>query len=153
DFIAEQGSGKSTTARITRRLIDPHQSELRRPPRNTEDVMIAASNGYVVTIDNVSYLPDWLSDDLAVLSTGGGLSKRELYSDADECILAAQRPVILNGINHSITRADLLDRAIVLTLPVIPDHKRRAEAGFWRAFEQAHPKILGALLDAVVAAL
>jgi hypothetical protein len=115
--------------------------------------MVAAANSYVITIDNVSHLPDWLSDDLAVLSTGGGLSKRELYSDADESVLKAQRPIVLTGISHAITRPDLLDRAIVLTLPMISDEKRQPEALFWGAFTQAHPRILGALLDAVVVAL
>lgn len=153
DLIAEQGAGKSTTARVMRRLVDPHESELRRPPRSTEDVMIAAANSYIVTIDNVSHLPDWLSDDLATLSTGGGLSKRELYSDSDECILTAQRPIVLNGIGHVIHRADLLDRAIVLTLPAMPDDRRQPEADFWRGFEQARPRILGALLDCVTMAL
>jgi len=153
DFLGEQGTGKSSTVRAIRRTIDPHESELRRPPRNTEDVMVAATNSYVVTVDNVSYLPDWLSDDLAVLATGGGLSKRELYSDSEECILRAQRPIIINGIGHVVTRADLLDRAIALTLPVIPDDRRRPESDFWRAFESVHPQILGGLLHAVVMAL
>jgi hypothetical protein len=153
DLLGEQGSAKSTSARVIRRTIDPHESELRRPPRNTEDVMIAAANSYVVTVDNVSYLPDWLSDDLAVLATGGGLSKRELYSDSEECILRAQRPIIINGIGQVVTRGDLLDRAIVVTLPVIPDDQRRHEADFWSAFHKAHPRILGALLDGVSMAL
>jgi hypothetical protein len=153
ELLGEHGSAKSTTTRVIRRMIDPHESELRRPPRNTENLMIAAANNYIVTIENLSYLPNWLSDDLAALATGGGLSKRQLYSDADECILNAQRPILLNGIEDVVTRADLLDRTIVLTCPVIPDEHRRQEADFWRDFEQAHPRVLGALLDAVAIAL
>jgi hypothetical protein len=153
DLLGEHGSAKSSTAKVIRRALDPHASELRRPPRNTEDLMVAAANSYVVTIDNLSYLPDWLSDDLAVLATGGGLSKRELYSDSEECILRAQRPIIINGIGQVVTREDLLDRAIVLTAPIIPDDCRRHEADFWAAFEAAHPRILGALLDTVVMAI
>ena len=40
-----------------------------------------------------------------------------------------------------------------LTLPVIPAEKRKNEADLWPRFEQARPRILGALLDAVSAAL
>jgi hypothetical protein len=65
--------------------------------------MIAAANSYIVTLDNLSSLPNRLSDDLAVLATGGGLGKRQLYSDADECILKAQRPILLNGIGEVVT--------------------------------------------------
>ena len=56
------------------------------------------------------------------------------------------RPIILNGIEEIATRSDLLDRCIVLELPVIAKEKRRPEADFWREFEQVRPGILGALL-------
>lgn len=152
-LTGEQGTAKSTTARVVRRAIDPSEIELKRPPRNTEDLMIAAVNGHVITVDNVSELPDWLSDDLAALATDGGLSKRQLYSDQEESLLRAQRPIIVNGIAGVVTRDDLLDRSIVLTLPVIRDRNRRQESEFWAAFDREHPVILGALLDAVVEAL
>ena len=38
--------------------------------------MIAANNGWVVALDNISYLPPWLSDALCRLSTGGGFATR-----------------------------------------------------------------------------
>ena len=93
------------------------------------------------------------SDDLAALATGGGLSKRALYTDMEESTLNAQRPILLNGIGGVVTRADQLDRSLVLTLPVIQDEHRQEESTFWAAFDRARPAILGALLDAVVMAL
>ncbi|MDQ3477340.1 MAG: hypothetical protein M3492_13715 [Actinomycetota bacterium] len=48
-------------------------------------------------------------------------------------------------------RGDLLDRAITVELPRIPDHERRLERDLWAAFEAERPALLGALLDAVVA--
>ena len=59
------------------------------------------------------------------------------------------RPIILNGIEDFVTRTDLADRAIVLTLLEIPDEKRRDEETFWAEFNDAAPLILGALLTAV----
>ena len=85
--------------------------------------------------------------------TGGGFSTRELYSDSDEKIFDYMRPVILNGIGDIVTRPDLLDRCIVLQLQMIPESKRRQESELNRQFEEARPRILGALLDAVVVAL
>lgn len=148
----EQGCAKSTTARVLRRLIDPNRCDLRSEPRSEEDLILAASNGHVVTLDNVSSLPPWLSDGLCRLSTGGGIGKRKLYSDSDETILDAQRPIIINGIGDVVSRPDLLDRAFLVTLPRLADGARRREAVFWRDFTAAHPRILGALLDAVVVA-
>ncbi len=149
----EQGSAKTTLSRMARRLIDPNSTPLRSEPREIRDVMIAAKNGWIVGYDNLSRLPDWLSDCLCRLSTGGGFSTRELYSDSDEILFEAQRPVALNGIEELATRADLLDRAIVLYLAAIPEEKRRTESTFWKEFEAAQPGILGALLDVVSQAL
>jgi hypothetical protein len=149
----EQGSAKSTTARVLRALVDPNTAPLRAEPRGEHDLMISATNNWVVTLDNLSRIPAWLSDALCRLATGGGFSTRELYSDAEEALFDAQRPIILNGIEELTTRSDLLDRALILDLPAIPANRRRSEAEFWEAFEAARPKILGALLDAVSGAL
>jgi hypothetical protein len=63
-------------------------------------------------------------------------------------LFQAARPIVLNGIEDVITRPDLADRAIFLTLPHVQEHKRRAEKEIWREFGLAHPRILGALLEA-----
>jgi hypothetical protein len=64
-------------------------------------------------------------------------------------LFEAARPAILNGIEDVIMRQDLADRAIFLTMGSLADEQRRAEAELWREFEDARPRILGALLDAV----
>ena len=149
----EQGSAKSTTARVVRALVDPSRSPLRAEPREQQDLLIAARNNWVVAFDNVSHLPPWLSDALCRLSTGGGFGTRQLYTDQDEIVLDAQRPQVLNGISEIATRGDLLDRAIILEQPTIDDAERRSEDEFWQSFEAVRPRILGALFDAVSAAL
>lgn len=149
----EQGSAKSTLSRYARGLVDPNQSPLRRPPKDERDLMIAANNGWVVAFDNLSGLPASLSDALCCLATGGGFATRELYSDDDEKLFVAQRPALLNGIDEITTRPDLLDRALAITLPTIPDHRRTDEADLNLRFDVARHRILGALLDAVSCAL
>jgi hypothetical protein len=59
----------------------------------------------------------------------------------------------VNGIEDVISRADLADRAIFLTLAPIGEQQRRSEAELWREFDLARPRILGALLDAAVRGL
>jgi hypothetical protein len=152
-LIGEQGSAKSTLARLARRVIDPHVSLLRGEPKEPRDLMITACNSWVVTIDNVSSIRPWLSDSLCRLATGGGFATRTLYSNDEETFLDAQRPVILTGIEDFVTRGDLVDRCLFLHLPAIEEAKRRTEADFWREFEAEYPAILGAFLDAVARAL
>jgi len=144
----EQGSAKSTFSAILRALLDPNTAPLRALPREDRDLFIAASNGHVLAFDNVSGLPAWISDTLCRLATGGGFAVRQLYSDQDEVLFDAARPVILNGIEDIVTRPDLADRALFLTLEPIPEERRRPEQELWAAFEAERPRILGALLDA-----
>jgi hypothetical protein len=149
----DPGAAKSTTARVLRDLVDPNDAPVRSEPREARDLMIAASNGWLIAFDNLSHLPSWLSDSLCRMSTGGGFSTRELYSDGDEVIFDAQRPVILTGIEEIATRGDLLDRAIPLYLPRIDESQRLTEAQFHEAFDRARPRLLGVVLDAISYAL
>src|SRR5262249_9788834 len=139
----EQGSAKSTTARVLRSCVDPNVAALRSAPRDDQDLIIAASNSWVVALDNLSAVPDWLSDALCRLATGGGVSTRQLYTDGEEAIFDVQRPAILTGIDELPTRYDLLDRAILGEAPVLDDEHRKPELEFYRDFEPAHPKIFG----------
>src|SRR4029079_3040847 len=149
----EQGSAKSTFSAILRALLDPNTAPLRALPREDRDLFIAACNGHVLAFDNVSSLPAWISDTLCRLATGGGFAVRQLYSDQDEVLFDAARPVILNGIEDIVTRPDLADRAVFLTLEPIPEERRRPEQELWAAFELERPRLLGVLLDAVAKGL
>lgn len=149
----EEGTGKSTLASVLKRIIDPHRAVRRRPPQDERDLFVASQHTNVLVYDNLSSIPDWLSDALCVLSTGGVFTTRTLYSDDEETVLEAQRPVVLNGIPDLLARPDLADRALTLTLQRIPPTERAAEADFWATFMEAHPRLLGALLTALSVAL
>jgi hypothetical protein len=135
-FQGEQGSAKSTAERLVRSLVDPSTAPLRTTPRSERDLVIAATNSWCVAFDNISTLQPWLSDAMCRLSTGGGFSARELYTDSEEVLFDATRPLLLNGITDVATRPDLLDRALTVTLPPISEEKRRPEAALWREFER-----------------
>ena len=64
----------------------------------------------------MSGLQPWLSDTLCRLSSGGGFSVRSLWTNNDEVLFEAARPAILNGIDDIITRPDLADRSLFVTL-------------------------------------
>ncbi len=149
----EQGTGKSTTARVLRRLIDPSVVPLRRPPRDERDLMITARNSWLVILDNLSRVGTRLSDSLCTLSTGGGFSTRKLFSDSEEALFSAERPVILNGIDDLAKRGDLLDRSLILTLPMVPARKRLEEETLWRCFERSYARLFSGVLETLSRAL
>jgi hypothetical protein len=145
----EQGSAKSTVSKMLRELIDPNVAPLRSEQRDERDLMLAATNSWVVALDNLSKLPVWLSDALCRLSTGGGFATRTLYENDEETLFIAMRPIIINGIEELTTRSDLLDRSVIINLPAISPEKRRPESEVWPEFERVRPFVLGSLLDAV----
>ncbi len=149
---SEQGSGKSTISKILRALIDPNEAPVRGMPRDERDLMIAATHGSVIVLDNLSRFPEWLSNALCRLSTGGGFGTRRLYTDDEEILFNTQRPVILNGIEEIATRADILDRAIVVA-PQIAKGLRKSEEKLWAEFAENHSTILAFLLDITCRAL
>ena len=152
-LFALQGSGKSNTARFLRALIDPNAAPLRAESREIRDLMLSANSNWCLAFDNLSHLPFWLSDALCRLSTGGGFATRVLYTDADEIVFDAMRPMILTSIVELAERSDLLDRCLPVTLPTIDEHRRCDERTLLEKFEAARPKILGALCDVVAGAL
>lgn len=145
----EQGAAKSTFTAMLRSLIDPNTALIRALPRLDHEFFIAANNGHVLAYDNLSVLSAGISDTLCRLSTGGGFSVRRLYSDQEEVLFEAARPMILNGIEEMVKRSDLADRSLFLELEAIPEGHRRPESELWSGFNAARPKILGTLLDAV----
>ena len=70
----EQGSAKSTLAKVVRLLIDPQASPVLAAPCSTRDLMVTAANGWLMVYDNISTMPGWLSDSLCRVASGGGFA-------------------------------------------------------------------------------
>ena len=152
-LLGPQGAAKSTAQRILRNIVDASSVPLRTAPRDEHNLYIDARAGWVIALDNMSGLPMWLSDALCRLATGGGFSTRQLYTDQDQILFEAMRPVILNGIGDVITRPDLLDRSLIINLPPIPKEARKLERVLEAEVEEAKAGILAALFSAVSAGL
>jgi hypothetical protein len=152
-LLGPQGAAKSSAQRILRNIVDPSSVPIRGVPRDEHNLYIDATSGWVIALDNMTTIPAWLSDALCRLATGGGFSTRRLYTDDDQILFDAMRPVVVNGIGDVVTRPDLLDRALIINLPPIEKKNRRPEKVLEAELEAAKPGILGALFDAVAAGL
>ncbi len=145
----EQGTAKSTASKMIKQLIDPRFALLTSTPREERDLIISASNQWILAFDNISSIPQWLSDALCRLSTGAGFATRQLHTDGEETIFNALRAVILNGIGDLATRPDLLRRAVQVELTVISAADRKEEKILFKDFKKALPSILAGLVEAV----
>jgi hypothetical protein len=147
----EQGTGKSFTARVLRRLVDPCGDDIMQPPREDRDLIAAARGNHVLAFDNLSTLSGELADSICRLATGGDIGGRLLYTNDESAAFSAQRPIIVNGIPDLVSRGDLVSRTIFVRLA--PMERRRTEAELWASFNEAASGVLGAMLDVLAAAL
>lgn len=143
-----QGAGKSTAGRMLVRIIEGMTGDLRRAPKDEENLITAVAAGWVTALDNLSHLAPDLSDLMCCIVTGAESIKRALFSDGDVVRSRYRRPLLLTGIDVGVIRPDLAERLLPLRLerPSV----RRTEAELWREFEAALPVILGSLLDLTV---
>lgn len=148
-----QGSGKSTASNLLRRMLDPSAIDNLSFPKKHDELAQILDHHAMPCFDNLKTIDSASADMLCRAVTGGGFSKRELFSDAEDIIFNFKRPLILNGINIPTHAPDLLDRMMLIELQRIPESKRRTEDEMWRAFDEAHPRLFGALLDNIVAML
>ena len=133
----DQGSGKSTTAKRQRDLIDPSGMPLLRA-KDEPEVVQGLAHHYCAIFDNITSIRDWLSDILSRAVTGEGFTKRKLYTDDEDILFAYRRLLILTGIGLVVTKPDLLDRSLIIGVERIPDSERIPEEQLDADFQRAN---------------
>lgn len=146
-FRGEQGTGKSSAARVVVGLVDPSPAPLRSGPRDIKQWAVTAAASWTVCLDNVSEIKPWLSDTLCKAVTGDGIVDRALYTDDDVTVLSFRRVIVLTSIDAGAFAGDLAERLLLIDLETVPAGRRRTEANLNTAYEDARPQIFAALLD------
>ena len=152
-LAGDEGSAKSTAAKIARSLIDPNAIPLRSLPSSTRELSVGVSNSSMLAYDNVSVIPTSLSDALCQVATGSGFATRKLFTNTEEVLTGGYRSVVVSGLGNAITRSDLADRAVIINMSRIAQERLRAEREIWSRFELQRPQIFGALLDCMARGL
>jgi hypothetical protein len=149
----EKGAAKSTSSRITRAIVDPAQRDMTSLPTGLHDLGLSLQNNYMPVYDNLSSITPKISDLLCTAATGGGFSTRKFFTDDEETILSFKRCVVLNGINVVASKADLLDRCIMLELDRIDEEERKEERVIVQEFQRDMPTILCGIFDVLSKAM
>ncbi len=144
-FEGEQGSGKTTAMEFAKKLIDPSPIEKNLLPKNESDIYLIAQHLFVLNFDNVSGISKNISDCLCTLSTGGASLARLFYSNRDISIMNAKCPVLINGIEASPERADLMGRSVVFDIEPLSAQKSKAK--MYEDFDENWPHILSGLVQ------
>src|SRR4029450_8219225 len=110
-------------------------------PNDPNELALLLARNYLPAFDNLDGIQPWQSDMLCRASTGGGISKRKLYTDDEEMVLSFRRGVVLNGIQPGGRGPERLARRILSHLGVMKPGQRKEERTFWAAFEAARPRL------------
>lgn len=152
-FIGCQGSGKTFSARLWKRLFDPSPVDLASIPRKDEDLDLCLYRNALLCLDNLSYLPPATADRLCAFISGAAIERRALFTDLDTTILQSNCALIVTSITDLHSRADLVERTVRLEHDRIASNIRRTERELLAEFDAAMPEILGGMLDLVSRAM
>ena len=147
----EQGSGKSNNSRKIKNLLDPSRVTLISNPKDLEHAQMIGEKHWLISFDNISRIPEWLSDYYCRGVTGEGDMKRSLYTNDDEFIRSYRRCFVLNGIGSSMYRPDLLDRSIIFEIPILKSSL--PESVMNDEWQKSLPGILGGFFTAISKAM
>ena len=149
-----QGAGKSTIARLLASVVDPVPGGgAAGRPREERDLSARINWQHVIVLDNLTSMPEWLSDSLSRSATGEGSLDRRLYTNDDLHMVHGYPAYVLTGITIRGMGADLIDRCLSVALYTLPASSRRAERDLQAEFERLRLRALAGLLDCVVVAL
>jgi hypothetical protein len=152
-IFGAQGSSKSTMAKLTGLVTDPSIIDIGTIPGNLKELIQSLAHHHFSFFDNLSYISDDISDLLCKAITGGGFTKRELFSDDEDIIYNFMRCIGMNGINLVANRPDLLERSLLLELERIDSSTRKDEGTLYKDFYNDLPSILGGVFDTLVKTL
>ena len=109
---------------------------------------IFARASWAFSFDNITEIPDWLSNSLCKGVTGDAVLQRALHSDEDIMVFSFQRVIAMTTIalDHDLA-ADLADRMLLVEPDVLTTHLTEQQVR--AALAAALPAALGAILGLV----
>lgn len=148
-----QGSAKSMTALMLRNVIDPISTGGIYVHNAANELAQNLYHHAVPLFDNITVLSQNSCDMLCIGCTGGGISKRALYTNEEDFMMHFKRPIIITGITVPYSAQDLLDRSFVIEMSHIDERRRKYEADLWAEYNANQASYLGGLLDLLAGAM
>ncbi|UFN44519.1 hypothetical protein [Nocardioides okcheonensis] len=148
------GCGKTTALRVVASTVEPTPASAMGSAfgRNLDDDLVRATHRALPIWDNLQRVSGAVSEQFCSMVTGTAIEKRQLYTDTELVSVAVARPVGLTAVAKPAGfRPDALDRMTVVEMQPLP--VRIADDAIQARFDEAHPRLLGALCDAAAAAL
>lgn len=150
----KRSSGKSTSTKFLKRLIDPDISNMLQQSVNARFFSAALTNRYVLAIDNVLNVTPRLNDMLCRAVTD---QKSRIVQDQDKCKyyshficnICRHNNIIVNSLDTASKSSELQERCFTVKTCDLNKDNRMANEELESLFREEAPYILGALLVAL----
>lgn len=115
-FYGNKSSGKTLTSKALMKLFMGNKSNVSIFPDNKRSLLSCITEHFLYTIDNLdSKTPTWFPDTLTLVSTGGELTERALFSNSSTYRKEIVSSMIITTRNGNFAkREDIKDRLLVV---------------------------------------
>jgi hypothetical protein len=149
-----QRAAKTTFQRLVKQLVDPDKPEnLLSINHDKMEFIQQLSHRHVAFYDNLRYKIAWLPEEICKAVTGGGTTKRQLFTNEGDIIFDFKRCIGINGINMIMNEPDVLRRSIIIELESLIDDNMISEEQIFSSAEQLKPDLLGYIFDTISKAM
>ncbi len=126
------GSGKSVMGEaIGRWLTGPDFEVMDLPAGDSakaeESLKLALCKRPLVVTDNVDSPSSWMEDFICRVATGVRMSRRRLYTNAEEVFFTPRAGLIVTSRDPHFRREDVARRLLPIRFRLIPEEERRSE--------------------------
>jgi hypothetical protein len=149
----DDGSARSTLARVLKLLIDPHVRLILTEHETATELMSTRLDTWLPAYDDVSLMPAWLSKTMSDLVRSRSLASNSDHSSKELRTPPGDRPLILSGVENGTDQFKQSPLCIHLQLKPILFDDRRGEREFWSSFQADYPRILAGILDVLTEGL
>jgi hypothetical protein len=116
-----------------------------------ESIKLALCKRPLVVIDNVDSPTAWLEDFLCRYATGVRMSRRRLYTDAEEVHFYPRAGLIVTSRDPHFRREDVARRLLPIRFSKIPDDQRQTETALRAEVDRRRPLIWADVLNQLAA--
>ena len=151
-LLGDQDSGKTTAARMIRKLLDPSDPAENDFHPTKQNLCLVFYHNAVPFFDNLSAISQTVSDMFCRAYSGTGFQSRKLYTDYALISFSYKRSFIFTAINPPTKAKDFNARTITIQLNRIAGSCQIGDEKLFEQFDQDMPNILGGMLDVLVEA-
>jgi len=147
-------SGKTTTTRMWRNLVNPMKVDSYDAPSNKRDLVVILAQDPFPLFDNVNEsFSLGLQSILSGAATGYGHKERQLFTNFGSATLQFRRTMIINGLRVPVTAEDIVSRCLLVPFDGSFAAGEVDKSSLEEEFDRQKANLFGGMLDVITAAL